>query len=56
MWPPGRDRLCIVGAVLQNGVGRRGLTGISMSAAGSETGKLPKIAKVLLAEEPKCRP
>ena len=27
-----------------------------MSVSGSETGKLPRIAGVLLAKEPKCRP
>lgn len=55
-WLTGRDKLCSVGTVLQNGVGRRLLTGINRYAAGPETGKFLRIAGVLLAEEAKCRP
>lgn len=45
-----------MGAVLQNGVDRRGLTGIGISTSGSETGKLPRTAEGLLTEEPEYRP
>ena len=48
--------LCSVGGVLQSCIGRRGVTCISVSAVGSETGKLPRTAGGSLAEEPKCRP
>lgn len=49
---PKRERLCALGAVLWNGVGRRGLNSVTMFAAGSKTGKLLKTTG-LLAEEPK---